>query len=63
MQQLSEDVFATCLVPEAEQLPYFFTYKPSDFFSIWHKSLEDFFHKKRGSAYVRGFGIQKQVQI
>ena len=44
-------------------LLYFFTYKPSDFFSIWHKNLRDFFHKKQGSAYSGGFGIQKQVQI
>ena len=42
---------------------FFFTCKPSDFYSIWHKSLGDFFPEKQGLAYSQGFGIQKQVQL
>ena len=43
-------------------MPYFFTYKPSDF-SVFDAKVWEIFHKKRGLAYSRGFGIQKQVQI
>ena len=28
------------------KIPYFFTYKPSDFFGIWHKSLGDIFTRE-----------------
>ena len=42
------------------KLPYFFTYKPSDFFSIWHRNLRDF-SSETGSAYSWGFGIKKKL--
>ena len=51
-------------IPTREKpLPYFFTYMPSDFFQHLTQKFGKFFHKKRGSAYSQGFGIQKQVQI
>ena len=43
-----------------QRLPYFFTYEPSDFQYLTQK-FGRFFHKKRASAYSRGFGIEKQA--
>ena len=40
--------------------PYFFTYKPSDFFSIFSEIWE-IFNEKQGSANSRGSGIKKQL--
>ena len=37
-------------------LPYFFIYKPSDFFSIWHESLVDF--SKRNGVQLIAKGLE-----
>ena len=46
----------TLLLPDSHAmiLPYFFIYKPSDFFTIWHRRLGDF-------SWETGFGLQPRV--
>ena len=43
-------------------LPYFFTYKLSDF-SVFDTKVWNFFHKKRDSAYSWRFGIQNNYKF
>ena len=38
----------------------FFTYKPSDFFSIWHKRLGDFFTRNGVRLIAEGLGFKKK---
>ena len=38
----------------------FFTYKPSDFFSIWHKCLGDFFTRNGVRLIAEGLGFKKK---
>ena len=38
----------------------FFTYKPSDFFSIWHKRLRDFFTRNGVRLIAEGLGFKKK---
>ena len=40
-------------------IPYFFTYKPSDF-AVSGTEILEISHEKHGSSYSQGFGIQKQ---
>ena len=51
------------MATQESKIQYFFTYKPSNFFQYLTQKFGRFFHEKRGSAYSRGFGIQKQLQI
>ena len=41
-----------------ERIPYFFTYKPSDFFSIRDKSLVDFSREKGVRLIAEGLGFK-----
>ena len=39
---------------------FFFTCKPSDFYSIWHKSLGDFFPRNRVWLIAKGLGFKNK---
>ena len=41
----------------------FFTYKPSDFFSIWHKRLGDFFTRNGVRLIAEGLGLKKKYKF
>ena len=44
-------------------IPYFFNYKPSDSFSIWHKGLGDFFTRNGVRLIAEGLGLKKKYKF
>ena len=51
-------------IPTREKpLPYFFTYMPSDFFNIWHKSLGNFFTRNGVRLIAKGLGFKNKYKF
>ena len=44
-------------------IPYFFTYKPSDSFSIWHKGLGDFFTRNGVQLVAKDLGFKNKCKF